>query len=204
MSCCFFYLFYHYLLSNYIHLYSYRTIYDLKTNQLLSHGPYPSMENTIVEHPHINPLYETRPVRYLFMSLGSIEGISSPPLGYMKLDIDSGEKQLWYAPLHTYCEELVVIPKKTMSSSRSSSSSDDNSSVSTATSFYDDDDIEEDDKADEDDVWLLASMYDAVEDRSVIGIFDGKNISQGPITRVWLKHHLPHSLHGCFTNDLFI
>jgi carotenoid cleavage dioxygenase-like enzyme len=141
------------------------------------------MENIIIEHPHINPLYETKPVQYIFMSLGNADGLSSPPLGYLKLDISTGEKQQWYAPLHTYCEELIVIPKK-----------NDGSDGDNNTEYGDD----------EDDVWLLGCMYDAVEERSVVGIFDGKDITQGPICRVWLKHHLPHSLHGCFTRELFI
>ena len=142
------------------------------------------MEDIIVEHPHINPLYETKPVQYIFMSLGSAEGLSSPPLGYLKLDISTGEKQQWYAPLHTYCEELIVIPKR----------NNDGSDGDNNTEYGDD----------EDDVWLLGCMYDAVEERSVVGIFDWKDIAQGPICRVWLKHHLPHSLHGCFTRELFI
>jgi all-trans-8'-apo-beta-carotenal 15,15'-oxygenase len=55
------------------------------------------MENTIVEHPHINPSYEGAPVNYIYMSIGSSEGVSSPPLGYLRLDVSSGEKQIWYA-----------------------------------------------------------------------------------------------------------
>lgn len=151
------------------------------------------MEDTIVEHPHINPLYETKPVQYIFMSLGSTEGLSSPPLGYLKLDINTGEKQRWYAPLHTYCEELIVIPKR--------NNDDDNHNDDGHGDGHGDN---TDNGGDEDDVWLLGCMYDAVEGRSVVGIFDGKDIAQGPICRVWLKHHLPHSLHGCFTRELFI
>ena len=56
---------------------------------------------------------------------------------------------------------------------------------------------------DEDDVYLLATMFDAVEEKSSLGIFDGKDIAKGPVTRLWLRHQLPHSLHGCFTPELF-
>ena len=50
----------------------------------------------------------------------------------------------------------------------------------------------------QDAVWILASMFDAVKDKSCVGIFDGEDISKGPISTIWLKHHLPHSLHGSF------
>ena len=49
--------------------------------ELVSHGPVDGMENIIVEHPHINPAYEGREVRWVFMSVGSQTGVSSPPLG---------------------------------------------------------------------------------------------------------------------------
>jgi carotenoid cleavage dioxygenase-like enzyme len=70
------------------------------------------MEQTIIEHPHIHPLYEGHPVRYMFMSAGSRIGVSSPPLGYLKLDLLTDEQQVWYAPMHTFCEEVVVVPKR--------------------------------------------------------------------------------------------
>lgn len=150
----------------------YRTVVDLDTKELKSHAPVVGMEETIVEHPHVNPDFEGKVVRYIYMSVGSVEGISSPPLGYLRLDLTSGEKQEWYAPEHTYCEELVIIPKV-------------------------------DGAGKEDACWLLASMFDAVKNKSCIGIFDGENVSIGPICRLWLSHHLPHSLHGCFTKEIF-
>ena len=84
-------------------------------------------------------MYETLPVRYLFMSLGSTEGVSSPPLGYLRLDLLTGERQEWFAPEHTYCEEVVILPK-----------AKDEKKLSDVNS------------QNEDDVWMLASMFDAV------------------------------------------
>ena len=157
----------------------YRTIIDLESKKLISHEPVKGMENTIVEHPHINPDYEGKKVRFVYLSLGSQTGISSPPLGYMKLDLLTGEKQEWYAPEHTYCEEVVIVPKK--------ANGDENF----------------DDVRGEDAVWILGSMFDAVENKSCVGIFDGQDMSMGPVATVWLSHHLPHSLHGNFAYDKF-
>jgi len=150
----------------------YHTILDKRTKKLISHKPAISMENVTVEHPHINPLFEGSPVRYIFSSLGSTESKSSPPIGYMKLDLLTGEMQEWFAPLSTYCEELVIIPKK---------------------SNY----------RNEDDVWLISSTFCAPKNKSNICIFDGRNIEDGPVARVWLRHPLPHSLHGTFVDELF-
>lgn len=149
----------------------YHTVVDKETGQLVRHAPVEGMEQIIIEHPHINPTKEGKPVRYVYMSVGSQTGVSSPPLGYLRLDMLTGERQEWYAPEHTYCEEVVVVPK--------------------------------DGGKDEDDVYLLCSMFDAELDRSCVGILDGKAVDKGPLCRMWLEHPLPHSLHGCFQPELF-
>lgn len=157
--------------------YLYETIVDLKDFTLIKHGHVKGMENVVIEHPHINPKYESSKVRYLYMSIGSVEGKSSPPLGYMRLDLITNEKQIWYAPIDTYCEEVVLIPKL---------SHEDNKHYN----------------QEEDDLWMIVTMFDAIREKSCICIFDGKNISFGPISRIWLQHHLPHSLHGSFVHNL--
>lgn len=144
----------------------YRSVIDIKTATLLSHAPVPGLETTIIEHPHANPLFEGRPVRYLYMSVGSQTGISSPPLGYMRVDLASGDKQVWMAPIHTYCEEVVLVPMEGLSA--------------------------------ETDVWILVTMLDAVKNKTCVAILDGRDVAKGPVCRIWLRHHLPHSLHGCF------
>lgn len=149
----------------------YHTIVNKETGALVRHAPVDGMESVIIEHPHINPSVEGQPVRYVYMSLGSQTGVSSPPLGYLRVDMETGERQEWYAPEHTFCEEVVVVPKEG--------------------------------GKDEDDVYLLAAMFDAELNRSCIGIIDGKAVHKGPVCRMWLKHQLPHSLHGCFTPQLF-
>ena len=150
----------------------YHTVLNRSTKQLVSHKPAINMENVTIEHPHINPLFEGLPNRYVFCSLGSTESKSSPPIGYIKLDLHTGERQEWFAPLNTYCEELVIIPKKT-------------------------------NYKNEDDVWLVSTTFSGPKNRSNICIFDGKNVKDGPVARVWLKHPLAHSLHGTFVKELF-
>ena len=52
-------------------------------------------------------------------------------------------------------------------------------------------------------VWLIATTFSATKNKSNVCIFDGRNIKDGPVARVWMKHPLPHSLHGTWVNELF-
>lgn len=146
------------------------TVVSTKTSELLRHAPADNMEGITIEHPHINPLIEGERARYLWMSLGSTANISSPPVGYLRYDTLTKERQIWYAPLHTYCEEIVVVPKA----------------------------AEKREDSQEDDVWLLCTAFASCKGRSCVYVFDGKAVDKGPVATVWLAHRLPHSLHGCF------
>lgn len=59
------------------------------------------------------------------------------------------------------------------------------------------------DAATEDDGWVLCLIYNAARRCSDLIILDGKDISQGPIARLKLKHHVPYGLHGSFTPEYF-
>ncbi|CAD5929359.1 Apocarotenoid-15,15'-oxygenase [Planktothrix tepida] len=50
----------------------------------------------------------------------------------------------------------------------------------------------------EDDGWLLTVVYDSHHHRSDIVILDGRDLTQGVIARLHLKHHIPYGLHGTF------
>mmetsp|Transcript_24254 Transcript_24254/g.23310 ORF Transcript_24254/g.23310 Transcript_24254/m.23310 type:complete len:637 (-) Transcript_24254:150-2060(-) len=180
----------------------YRSTVDLKTGKLLSHRPVSTMERTIIEHPHGNPEYEGSPMRYIFMSLCGDEGVSSPPVGYLRLDLVTGNKQEWYAPLHTFCEEVVVVPKvKGENYPNVDQICDEKMNIisgkNTGTSGSKG-------ASKEDNVWVVASMFDAVSNRACVGIFDGNDLSKGPVATVWMTHPLPHSLHGSFAPDLYV
>ena len=50
----------------------------------------------------------------------------------------------------------------------------------------------------EDDGWLLTVVYDSQYHRSDIVILDGRDLTQGALARLHLKHHIPYGLHGSF------
>lgn len=55
----------------------------------------------------------------------------------------------------------------------------------------------------EDDGWVLTLVYNAATARSEVVILDGRDLSQGPVARLRLKHHVPYGLHGSFTSEYF-
>jgi all-trans-8'-apo-beta-carotenal 15,15'-oxygenase len=134
-------------------------------------------DGACIDHPHCDPRFDgdTR-VRYVYMSFCNDEGMSgSPPVGYTRWDRQTGEKVVWRAPPRNFCEELVIIPRPRESAST----------------------------RDEADVWLAGMVFDADAGRSSLVILDGDRIEAGPVCRLWLKDHVPHGLHGCFTPELF-
>jgi len=55
----------------------------------------------------------------------------------------------------------------------------------------------------EDDGWLITLVYRAEEHRTEVVILDARDLDQGPIARLKLKHHVPFGLHGTFTPQVF-
>ncbi len=50
----------------------------------------------------------------------------------------------------------------------------------------------------EDDGWVLALVYDPTSDASNVTVLDARDLSAGPLARVWFDHHLPPTFHGTF------
>ena len=78
--------------------------------QHVSHHIASGMENFCISHPHTNPNLETLPTRYLYMPYCNNIGESSPPVGYLKLDTQTQEKQIWMGHAQCFAEEPVFVP----------------------------------------------------------------------------------------------
>ena len=145
--------------------------------------PAPGCENLCIDHPHVNPLFEgRRECRYVYASLSNEVGRSGPPLGYVRVDLRTGETQKWWAGNRSFCEEVVIVPK-------------DGARVG------DDDAAPE--RAKEEECWILGMIADhseGGEGKSSLVILDGANLAAGPVARVWLEHRIPHGLHGAFVH----
>ena len=77
----------------------------------VAHQVVPGAENCCINYPHPNPNFETQATRYLYMTYSNQIGESSPPVGYMKLDLTSGERQVWIAHPLLFTEEPIFVPK---------------------------------------------------------------------------------------------
>jgi all-trans-8'-apo-beta-carotenal 15,15'-oxygenase len=90
--------------------YLWKTTIDIQ-RQKIEHGVAPGTEFHCIDHPQINPLLETQDARYIYMSYCNNIGESSPPIGYMKFDLKTGDKQYWWNHDLSFTEELVFVPR---------------------------------------------------------------------------------------------
>lgn len=49
-----------------------------------------------------------------------------------------------------------------------------------------------------DDGWLIAECIDAASERSFFAVFDANAVDAGPVSKIWLTHHVPISFHGAW------
>ena len=109
------------------------------------------------------------------------------------MDVVSGETQEWFAPLHTFCEEVVVVPKKMNKKQDKEISNSDLNEIKSkiqenGINFKDKTrnqaEVEKEEEKEEvegieDEVWVLGSMFNAINGKGCVGIFDGKDMSKG-------------------------
>ena len=48
------------------------------------------------------------------------------------------------------------------------------------------------------DAWVAAMMFDSNRDASCLCVLDAARFDEGPVAKLWLRHHVPHGLHGCW------
>jgi len=129
------------------------------------------LEERCCEFPFVHPKHAGRPYRYLFMGAAHRESGNAPLQAILKLDVTTGEEQLWSAAPQGFISEPIFIPRPNASQ--------------------------------EDDGWVLTLVYNAGYHRSDVVILDGRDLNQGPVARLHLKHHVPYGLHGSWTPNVF-
>ncbi|MDX2214409.1 MAG: carotenoid oxygenase family protein [Oculatellaceae cyanobacterium bins.114] len=130
------------------------------------------LEPRCCEFPTLHPQRVGRPYRYLYIGAAHEASGNAPLQGILKLDLETGNRQLWSAAPWGYAGEPVFVPRPTA--------------------------VPED----EDDGWLLTLFFNAKLERSELIILDARDLNREPIARLRLKHHVPYGLHGSFTPTL--
>jgi len=99
---------------------------------LLEHGLVAGLESCCMDHPHVDPRLEARLMpssvagdaaedykddlavpHCAYMSYCNDDDISGPPIGWLRVNLGTGERAHWAAPLRSgqFAEEVVVVPK---------------------------------------------------------------------------------------------
>ncbi len=133
------------------------------------------LEARCCEFPTRHPARVGQPYRYLYLAAAHAPTGNGPHQAIIKVDVESNDRQIWSAATKGYVGEPVFIPRQ-------------QSLLEGA----------------EDDGWVVTLVFDASHDRSDVVILDARNLNQGPIARLHLKHHIPYGLHGSFTSQCFL
>lgn len=138
--------------------------------------PAPGCDDLCIDHPHVSPLYEgKRECRYVYASLSNEVKVSGPPLGYVRIDLKTGELQKWYASNRSFCEEPVIVPKR------------DGQSETDAWLIG------------------LVADHRAKHPRGIsrLVVLDCAAIDKGPVVSIRLNNRIPHGLHGMFVRSKY-
>ena len=57
---------------------------------------------------------------------------------------------------------------------------------------------------DDDDGYVITQLYVPETHRTEFIILRAKQVDQGPVAVIKLKHHIPYGFHGTFTPELFV
>jgi all-trans-8'-apo-beta-carotenal 15,15'-oxygenase len=126
------------------------------------------------EFPTVNPARVGRPYRYLYLGATDVPEGNAPLQAILKLDLETGDRQVWSAAPRGFVGEPVFVPRSPQGSQSA-----------------------------EDEGWLLTLCFDAAQNRSELVILDAQDLNRGAIARLRLKHHVPYGLHGMFTPEYF-
>jgi all-trans-8'-apo-beta-carotenal 15,15'-oxygenase len=136
------------------------------------------LERRCCEFPTLHPHKVGQSYRYLYLGAAHASQGNAPLQSLLKVDLVSGDRQIWSAAPRGFMSEPVFVPYPDRSG--------------TAT-----------DESTEDQGWLLALVYDAAHRRSDVVILEAHDLERGPVAWLHLKHHVPYGLHGSFTSEWF-
>jgi len=135
------------------------------------------LESRCCEFPALAPDRVGRPYRYVYLGAAHKSQGNAPLQALIKCDLQTGDRQIWSTAPDGFMGEPVFVPRNRHSDGYQSEC--------------------------EDAGWLLALVFDSRRNCSDLVILDAQAVNQGPIARLFLKHHVPYGLHGTFTPQCF-
>ena len=158
--------------------------------------PAPGCED-LASTTRVNPLFEGRRECRCVAPACPAAARERPAAGYVRIGVRTGETQKWYAGNRTFCEELVVVPRRKwwgrtlIRGSRGRTRILPRRGRRGARSR----------PRRRSGCWLLGMLADHGETpggRTCVAVFDGADVSAGPVAKIFLTHRVPHGLHGAF------
>jgi len=165
--------------------YLFKLVIDSKTKTCINLNVAPGSSNVCAEHPVVHPNFTTKKAMNVYAVASNVVGDSSPPCGYVRLRVEDGEAVVlavdeknsnvdayWFGSRY-FAGEPLIVPKQNGNPN------------------------------DENAAYLIGMVQDSVRHRSAVAIFDlEKELKEGPVAILWLKHSVPHGLHGCFASEV--
>lgn len=142
----------------------------------------PGMAETFIDFPKAHPSFEMRPARHLWCTASNDCGLSSPPQGFVRFDLQTDKADSWHAPgpraeaeqPHVFVSEAVLAPRSPREG-------------------------EDEELA----AYLLGMEFDALTGRRSLCVFEAGALGQGPVCKLHLKHALPWGIHNEFVHEVF-
>ncbi len=119
------------------------------------------------EFPSINPRRSCYQHPFGYFTTSKVSTIFHN--GLAKIDLNTGKKDTFYFDNKTHVGEPIFVPKSIKKIQRE----------------------EQNDTG-----WIFTLALDGLTQKSFLAVFDGDNLSSGPIAKILLTHHTPLSFHG--------
>jgi len=145
---------------------------DPRTKTVVSRGRITSEQP---EFPTVAPVAVGQPYKYMYSGAARDSNVKGPVGAYIKVDMETQECQKWKAEPYEFVGEPVFAPRKLPDGSFATG---------------------------EDDGYLLSYIFNGRDMQSDFVVFDAKDITKGPVSRIPLKDYIPHGLHGKFVPGL--
>lgn len=128
------------------------------------------------EFPRVHPVVAGRAHRYVWL-------VTHKGYGLARVDVRTGAADTYNLPAGQYASEAIFVP------------AGDGSLDADEGSLRGSDDCDSECRG-----YALSLLYDVRRHASCLAVFDGHDLSAGPVARAWFDHHIPITFHGDFVH----